>query len=54
MPTVALDMDFVMIAKACGYKNAVCVENFEDLDKALMEAKKSEVRLNTLNNEKLF
>ena len=40
MPTVALDMDFVMIAKACGYKNAVCVENFEDLDKELIEAKK--------------
>ena len=40
MPTVALDMDFVMIAKACGYKNAVCVDNFEDLDKVLMEAKK--------------
>ena len=40
MPTVALDMDFVMIAKACGYKKAVCVENFEDLDRELMEAKK--------------
>jgi len=39
MPTVALDMDFVMIAKACGYKNAVSVENFEDLDKVLKEAK---------------
>ena len=42
MPTVALDMDFVMIAKACGYKNAISVENFEDLDKALMEAKKKD------------
>ena len=40
MPTVALDMDFVMIAKACGYKNVVCVENFEDLDRELMIAKK--------------
>jgi phosphonopyruvate decarboxylase len=42
MPTVALDIDFVMIAKACGYKNSVSVENFEDLDKALMEAKKKD------------
>ena len=25
MPTVTLDMDFVMIVKACGYKNAVCI-----------------------------
>ena len=40
MPTVALDMDFVMIAKACGDKNAVSVDNFEDLDKVLLEAKK--------------
>ena len=40
MPTVALDMDFVMIAKACGYKNVVSVESFEDLDRELMEAKK--------------
>jgi phosphonopyruvate decarboxylase len=40
MPTVALDMDFVMIAKACGYKNVVSVESFEDLDRELIEAKK--------------
>ena len=40
MPTVALNMDFVMIAKACGYKNVVSVDNFEDLDRELMEAKK--------------
>jgi len=39
MPTVALDMDFVLIAKACGYKSAVSVDNFEDLDKVLVEAK---------------
>ena len=39
MPTVALNMDFVLIAKACGYKSAVSVDNFEDLDKVLMEAK---------------
>ena len=39
MPTVALDMNFVQIAQACGYKNAVSVDNFEDLDKVLVEAK---------------
>ena len=39
MPTVALNMDFVLIAKACGYKSAVSVDNFEDLDKVLTEAK---------------
>ena len=39
MPTVALNMNFVQIAQACGYKNAVSVDNFEDLDKVLLEAK---------------
>ena len=39
MPTVALQMDFVQIAKACGYKYVVSVDNFEDLDKALIEVK---------------
>ena len=39
MPTVALQMDFVQIAKACGYKSAVSVDNFEELDKVLIEAK---------------
>ena len=39
MPTVALNMDFVQIAKACGYKYVVSVDNFEDLDKALIEVK---------------
>ena len=39
MPTVAKSADFVSIALACGYKNAVCVEDFDSLDKALSDAK---------------
>lgn len=39
MPTVAGSIDLVAIAKACGYPNAVCVDNFADLDKELKEAK---------------
>ncbi|MCQ2531588.1 MAG: phosphonopyruvate decarboxylase [Saccharofermentans sp.] len=39
MPTVADTMDIVAIAKACGYPNAICVDNFEDLDKELSSAK---------------
>ena len=39
MPTVALNMNFVQIAQACGYKSAVSVDNFEDLDKVLLETK---------------
>jgi phosphonopyruvate decarboxylase len=39
MPTVAGDIDFVGIAKACGYPNAVCVENADDLDRELEAAK---------------
>lgn len=39
MPTVAEDINLVMIAKACGYPNAVCVDNFSDLDKELNAAK---------------
>jgi phosphonopyruvate decarboxylase len=41
MPTVAEDINFVQIALGCGYPAAVCVDNLEDLDKALKEAKKS-------------
>ena len=40
MPTVALDIDFKKIAEACGYKYVVSVDNFEELDKVLAEAKK--------------
>lgn len=39
MPTVAGDINVTAIAKACGYVNAVSVDNFEDLDKELMLAK---------------
>ena len=39
MPTVAGNIDLVAIAKACGYPNAVCVDNFDALDKELAAAK---------------
>lgn len=39
MPTVAADIDVVGIAKACGYPNAVSVDSFELLDRALSDAK---------------
>ena len=39
MPTVADSIDLVAIAKACGYPNAVSVDNFGDLDKELEAAK---------------
>lgn len=39
MPTVAGEIDLVAIAKGCGYPNTVCVDNFEDLDKELENAK---------------
>ncbi len=39
MPTVASQVDLVAIAKACGYPNAVCVDNFDNLDKELEKAK---------------
>ena len=39
MPTVAGSIDICAIAKACGYKNAVSVDNFEDLDCELEKAK---------------
>lgn len=40
MPTVASQIDIVGIAKACGYPNAVRVNNFGDLDKELELAKR--------------
>lgn len=40
MPTVAGKIDLPGIALACGYPYAVCVENFEDLDRELTKAKK--------------
>lgn len=39
MPTVAADIDLVAIAKACGYPNAVCVDDFGALDAELEAAK---------------
>ena len=39
MPTVASTIDLVAIAKACGYPNAVSVDNFENLDNELEAAK---------------
>lgn len=39
MPTVAGSIDLVGVAKACGYPYAVCVDNFEDLDRELEAAK---------------
>jgi phosphonopyruvate decarboxylase len=41
MPTVASEVDLVGIARACGYPNAVSVDNYEELDNELEEAKKS-------------
>lgn len=38
-PTVASKIDLIAIAKACGYPNAICVDNFDDLDEALAAAK---------------
>ncbi len=42
MPTVADTVDFVKIAEACGYSKAVCVDNYEQLDMVLHEAKESD------------
>ncbi len=39
MPTVASGIDLVAIAKACGYPNAVCVNDFDSLDHELEQAR---------------
>ncbi len=39
MPTVSSTMDFVAIARACGYPNAVSVDTFDKLDEVLAIAK---------------
>ena len=39
-PTAAGGLDVVAIARGCGYENAVSVSTFEELDRALAEAKK--------------
>ena len=43
MPTVASKIDVVAAAKACGYPNAVSVDNYADLDRELENAKQSNV-----------
>ncbi len=46
MPTVAGSIDLVAIAKGCGYKNAVSVNDMDSLDKELAAAKeRSELSL---------
>lgn len=39
MPTVADRINICKVAEGCGYKNTICVDNFEDLDKELKIAK---------------
>lgn len=39
MPTVSSNIDFTQIALGCGYKKAVTVSTFENLDEELMKAK---------------
>lgn len=39
MPTVASNIDLVMIAKGCGYPNAVSVSSLDEFDSELLKAK---------------
>lgn len=39
LPTVAGKIDLVRIAEGCGYPHATTVDNFDDLDRALADAK---------------
>ena len=39
MPTVAANIDICAIAKACGYEYVATVDNYEDLDKELVNCK---------------
>lgn len=39
MPTVADKIDLTAVARACGYPNAVCTDNYKSLDKELKAAK---------------
>lgn len=43
MPTVASKIDICAIAKGCGYSNVVSVDNFDELDKALWQAKNKNI-----------
>lgn len=40
MPTAASGIDFPAVARACGYESAVCVDNFESLDRELLLAER--------------
>lgn len=42
MPTVAEKIDFVALAKACGYPYAASVDNFKDLKEELQKAKEAQ------------
>lgn len=42
MPTVAGRIDFISIAKACGYSYAVSVDNYSDLEEKLMISKQKQ------------
>ena len=39
LPTAADNLDIAEIAKFCGYKNSICVDNICDLDRELINAK---------------
>lgn len=39
MPTVAAKIDLVVVARGCGYPEAVCVDTYEELDRELLKAK---------------
>lgn len=41
MPTVSESIDYMAIAKGCGYEKLYAVSSFDDLDKALIDAKNS-------------
>lgn len=41
MPTVSNTIDYVALAKSCGYKYAASVDNFSDLDRELKKVKES-------------
>ena len=43
MPTVANNIDFVGVAKSCGYANVVSVDSYEALDRELAYAKEANV-----------
>ena len=43
MPTVTSNMNLVDVALGCGYPRALSVDNFDDLDKALKQAKKDNI-----------